>query len=55
VQETVLCEVIRERIVPRKLAKEISHLRLVAPDEFTECARILAGHHTRDEELVVDL
>jgi hypothetical protein len=54
VQEAILSEVVRERLVPRQLAKKIPHLRLVTPDEFAECVRILAGHHTRDEKLVVD-
>jgi hypothetical protein len=49
VQEAILRQVIRKRIIPRQLAKEIPHLRLVAPDKLAKCARILAGHHTRDE------
>ena len=54
VQEAILGKVVCERLVPREPAQEIAYLRLVAPDEFAESARILACHHTRDEKLVFD-
>jgi hypothetical protein len=53
-QEAILREIVRKRVVPTQLAEKIPHLRLVAPNQFTECTRILAGYHTRDEKLVVD-
>ena len=53
VKKTILGQVVRERLVPRKLAEEIPHLRLVAPYQLAERVRVLARHDACNELVVL--
>ena len=47
--ETVLGQVLGKFGIPRQLAQEVSHLRLVALDQLAECPRVLMCDNTRDQ------
>ena len=51
--ETVLCEVVGDRIITRQLAQEVSYLRLVASDQLAKSGRVLTRHDPCDKKLIV--
>ena len=52
-QETVLGQVVGQCEIPRQFAQEISHVRLVAPDQLAEGCRVLGRDSQGDEILIL--
>ena len=47
--ETVLCQIVRERVITCQLAQKIAHMRLVPSDQFAESGSILSGYCPCDQ------
>ena len=52
-QERFLRKIVCLNRIGRELAQEVPDLRLVAPDQFPECRRILGCDGKSDEVLIV--
>ena len=51
--KTILRQVVGQRVIPRQLAQEIPHMRLVSSDQLAESGSILTGYCPCDKVTIL--